>query len=412
VKSSAVLITFFLALILSASTSGQTQHDSKYKFSIDIPSDWSSSSYMDGTDKVYDYYSPDQNTAIQLRVFDADNRVTTDLLAQVYEASMLPDGTKKTSLEDLVSHNGIPGKQGIYEVNYNGNDVTLATFYTVQNNIGYVLTAIIPNVVYNQKKDEVQAVVRTFRIDGIGSPSQPTKKKKGPTGGLGGTLGGKPTTAPTFKIIGITLTDQVDASNNPIHPTSNFNTQTPEISAVVTYQGSTSEDLVVSWVYNDWDRTITSDAYNFTDNGGTGVVSLSKPNNGWPVGSYSVIFKLGEKTIRTLSFTIADQSSGSIPSGGSSGIAGVYNYTGRSDGKDLLNYWYITLNPDGTFVDKHQLKNDSYVSENKGKWKVESNKLTLTIPTNYGNGIQTVYTVSGNRLIRTTDSGVIFTFEK
>ena len=408
-----ILSILLLFAFAGTNLSAQTQRDNKYKFSIDIPSDWTSSSYKDGTDKVYDYYSADQNAAVQLRVFETDGQVTTDLLAQVYESSMLPAGTKKTSLNDHVSGNGIPGKLGIYGVNYNGNDVTLATFYTVQNNIGYVLTAILPNSMIQQKGDEVKAVTKSFKIDGF-SASSPAKKTKGPSGGgLGGTLGGKSTTTPTFKIIGITLTDQTDAANNPLHPTTVFHTETPEISAVVSYQGGSNEDLNVSWIYNDRDRVITSDDYTFdSKTGGTGVISLTKPTNGWPTGNYSIVFKMGGKTIRTVPFTVARQNSGGIPSGGNSAVAGVYNFTGRSDGKDLLNYWYITVNRDGTFVDRHQLKSGNYVSENKGTWKVEGDKLTLTIPTNYGDGIQTVYTVNGNRLTRKTDSGVIFTFEK
>ena len=405
-----ILSVLLLFAFAGTNLSAQLYHDNEYKFSVNIPSDWTSASNMDGTDKVFNYYSADQSTAVQLRVFKTDGRVTTDLLTQVYENSMLPAGTKKSSLDDYTSSNGISGKQGIYQVNYNGNDVTLATFYTVQNNIGYVLTAIVPNTMIQQKGDEVKAVTKSFKIDGLGASST-VKKSKGSPGGMGGVLKENPKTS-TFRIIGITLTEQVDAANRPVRPTNVFHTQTPEISAVVSYGGGATGDLIVSWVFNDMNRTITSDAYTFTDkSGGTGVVSITKPNNGWPVGNYSVVFKLGEKTIRTIPFTITRESAGGTPSGSNSNMAGVYNFIGRSDGKDLLNYWIITIKLNGTYVDKHQLKN-GYVSENNGTWKVEGDKLTLTIPTNYGNGIQTVYTINGNRLIRKTDSGVLFTFKK
>ncbi len=194
-KRSGLLITALLTLIIQLATAdiyAQWQQDNTYGFRIKLPNDWSKKSYMDGTDKVYDYYSPDENAAVQLRVFEAGGGVTTDLLVQVYEENMLPQGTHRESLNDHVSANGIPGKHGMYMLDYDGNGVFLSAFYTVQNNNAYVLTAIIPSVMLEQKGEEVKEITRSFILDGFNAPQQTevetnNDKPKGLNGLLGST---------------------------------------------------------------------------------------------------------------------------------------------------------------------------------------------------------------------------------
>ena len=185
-----VIIISFLLVIVSSNLFAQLQQDSKYGFKINIPADWSKSSSMDGTDKVYDYYSADQNAAIQLRVFEAGGAVTTDMLAQAYEQSYLPPGTQKQSLENHTSKNGIPGKQGSYILNYNETEVVMGNFYTVQNNIGYVLTVIIPSSMLEQKGPEVRQITQSFIIDGFEKTLVLKRETEKPKKGLSGLLGG------------------------------------------------------------------------------------------------------------------------------------------------------------------------------------------------------------------------------
>lgn len=163
--------------------------DSKYKFKINVPDSWSSNSYMDGSDKVYDFYSPDENIAIQLRTFEATAGVTTDLIAEIFEGSYLPEGSKQQSLDDHVSKNGIPGKLGIYSGNYNGNPITMSAFYTVQNGIGYVILVIVPTSMLEQKSPEIQSVTQSFIIDGFG-PQNGKKVKSTKLKGISGKVGG------------------------------------------------------------------------------------------------------------------------------------------------------------------------------------------------------------------------------
>jgi hypothetical protein len=178
------IISIFIVLI-SSNLFAQLQSDLKFGFSIDVPSNWSKNSYMDGTDKVFDYMSADENAAVQLRVFDASADITTSILAQVYEESMLPAGAQKISLNEQTT-NGIPCQEGAYLLDYNGNDIRLSALYIVQNNKGYVLTALIPSSMLRQKGAELQQIVQSFSIDGFKALT--AKQDKKPSG-LGGLMG-------------------------------------------------------------------------------------------------------------------------------------------------------------------------------------------------------------------------------
>ncbi len=188
-----IFIRSLLLVLFSLNCSGllcQWQFDNEYNFKINIPHSWNTNSYADGTDKVYDFYGPDENSAIQLRVFHTDGNLTSEVLSQVYEENMLPQGTKKESLVAHTSKNGIPGQQGVYIVNFNGNDVAMSSFFTVQNRIGYVLTAMIPTSLLEQKSDEVKQITQSFIIDGYENHTADQTFNNKPSG-IDGLVGGK-----------------------------------------------------------------------------------------------------------------------------------------------------------------------------------------------------------------------------
>jgi len=275
-----------LFIFVGSSIYGQWMVDRVYGFKINVPSTWSQNSSIDGTDKVYDLYSPDENAAIQIRAFEATSQFTVDLLVQVYEESMLPQGSTRESLTYHVSKQGIPGKQGIYTYYYNGTHISMGVFFALQNGMGYVISAIIPTSLLQQKTVQVKRVTESFTLLNNSYSS-------------GGTMNS------SFKITKIQLCDRLDQYNNAANHKRIFNTQTPEIHAAINFTGYTGNDLTVSWVYTNWNRTITRDKYNFTDGyGGVGVVSLSKPHNGWPIGDYKVIFEMDGKEIDSRTFEI------------------------------------------------------------------------------------------------------------
>jgi hypothetical protein len=79
----------------------------------------------------------------------------------------LPENIKKEGFYVHTTVNGISGKQGVYRLDYNGAEVAMSTFYTIQNNKGYVLSAIIPIDLLSQKFEEVKKITQSFIIDGV-----------------------------------------------------------------------------------------------------------------------------------------------------------------------------------------------------------------------------------------------------
>ncbi len=394
------ILSFCLVLLLiSSSALAQLQRDSRYGFTINIPSNWSKNSYMDGTDKVYDYYSPDENAAVQIRAFDAPAGLTLDLLVSVYEQQMLPAGAIHDGVKNHVSRTGIHGKQGTYRFNYNGTQVGMGVFFAIKNGNGYVVSAMIPTSMLQQKSLEVKSITQSFSLMSSSNSGGSTG------GGLSGLTGGTSAKS-NFRVTKITLCDQLDYNNRAVNPSTVFGTRTPEIHAVVEYEGYTSKSIVVKWLYGR-DRVITEDSYTFSKGqGGVGVVSLSKPNNDWPVGEYWVEFYEGPRVFKELRFNVKQQNTSA---GGSGSLAGKYRLLNRSDGQDLVNFHYIFIRDDGFMDEKYQPKDSgNYVGGGKGRWTRSGNTLTL----NFDDGTVQQLKISGDKIIRTTYDGVVFTFIK
>ncbi len=406
-KTLSILIISAFLILISSSLSAQLQRDSKYGFTINVPQKWSKNSYMDGTDKVYDFMSPDENAAVQLRAFEAPNGLTLDLLVNVFEEQMLPAGAIKESVQNHVSKTGIPGKLGTYGFNYNGIQVAMGVFYAIQNGNGYIISAMIPKSMLQEKSKEVKFVTESFSLS--------SSSNSGGSTGLGGLTGGTTSSSnsTSFKITDFILTDRVDANDNAINPTNKFNPQTREIFVVMKYQGGTNKDISASWIYKNSNRNISTDLYNFTSkNGGNAIVSITKPNNGWPTGNYSVEFRMGGSLIKELSFTVAQKSSGlggiSGSTGTSGSISGRYDLISRSDNNNGYNFLYFIFNNDGTMVEKHQPKNSgNYIGEHIGLWKVKGNMLEIQF--DWGTYS---YEINGNTLKHTDKQGVVSIYKK
>jgi len=180
-KNSALSLGF---LLMSGMCFGQNIVDTQWGFKLNIPSTWSKNIHMDGNDKVYDFYSSDQNAAVQLRIFSVTPQVTYKLLIPLYEQKMLASA-KRVALQDILSKNGISGKQGIYSMSYNSSKVDIAIFYTLQNKKAYILSALVASSVAENYRADLQSISASFKINGAGN--NPSVPKTG-LGGLGGRI--------------------------------------------------------------------------------------------------------------------------------------------------------------------------------------------------------------------------------
>ena len=420
-----ILMSFLLIVNVSFA---QLQTDRDYGFKINIPSSWSKSSYMDGTDKVYDYYSPDENAAVQLRVFEAGTGVTTDVLVQVYEENMIPVGSYKKSLKDHTSKNGIPGKQGVYTIDYAGTEVGMTAFYTVQNNKGYILTAVIPTSMMQQKGDEVKQITQSFTIDGFSPATANTTQGLTPNAGTQNRNGARPS--------GNTQTANTHSGNTftiRSHQAYDFKNKRVESLAASTgggfaiYSSSEAEPEVsgkfIITNHGDFGSVKTWDI-----NGLSNTQSHSRKNV--PLnrvciyqlrdGSYAkFIFTNLERSINNVvvlqcqveypvSTSRSTSRQNTTPSNSAS-LTGKYVKISRADGQDI---WYeetITFNSDGTQVSTMKGRNDP-VHANPGTWELNGD--ILTTKRSGGNHPQS-FKVQGNFLYNIDNSGqIISTYQK
>ncbi|PLX13430.1 MAG: hypothetical protein C0598_03640 [Marinilabiliales bacterium] len=379
-----IAVLAFMLLIVNG-LNAQWQTDIDYDFKIKVPTNWSKNVYFDGTDKVYDFYSPDENAAVQMRTFEAPAGLTLDLLVGVYEEQMIPAGAFKEGVKNHVSVTGIPGKQASYSFNYNGNQVGMGVFYAIQNGKAYVISAIIPVSMLEQKAVEVKSITQSFQL----LSAKPTGNKD------------------KFRVNKITLCDQLDYNNRAVNPKTEFSTKTPEIHAVVEYQGYTNKAITVKWIYKNNNRIITEDDYTFKKGqGGVGVVSLTKPYNDWPVGEYWVEFYEGPTVFKELRFDIKQSGSGGMK--GNTAISGRYDLISRSDGQQAYNFLYYVFNSDGTVTEKHQPKGSGgYVGEHTGLWTANGNKLQIKF--DWGTYD---YEIQGKTLKHTDKQGVVLIYRK
>jgi len=162
-----LILIFIIGFLVSQSVLNAKDYtDKKYKFSISVPSTWKVNIHKDGTDKVYDFLSPDENVFVQVRSFRAGPGLSMDLLTRVFEESYLPAKKQKQGLKSITSSNSIPGKHGSYLARYKGHEVGITVFYVIQKGQGYTVMAIVPTSMFRQKQTEISGILKSFRIPG------------------------------------------------------------------------------------------------------------------------------------------------------------------------------------------------------------------------------------------------------
>jgi len=418
-KSFFILISF---IFIASSAFSQWQVDQKYGMKINIPSDWSKKSYQDGTDQVYEFYSADQTVAVQLRAFSADPSLTLELLIQVYEQAMIPAGANRLSLNDHTSVNGIPGKQGVYQLNQGGTIISLAAFYVIQKGNAYVLTAIIPNEVLEKKSVEVKSVTQSFQINGF-EPTQQAQNTKVLPKPPGQNTGARPSNNSNSATAGNGQTGQ--RINMKSHQRLDFKTRKvgakgdiwalskcgpePEFEGKIQvtnytdFTSATQYNMQALQGMNFYDRTtvpLNKVCFVLLNDGSLAKMKVVQMDEYPEDCSY----------FATLEIEYPVGSSSTTSNANSNSIAGRYNFVSRSDGKVLTNYHYIVINNNGTYEEKYEPKNSpGYQGGNSGNWDSSQGTLYLR---HSGGGVTDTYRIQGNELHRTTSSGLTFIFRK
>ena len=176
----AMIMTFSLPLFAG----NEWVTDKQMNFKIKVPENYQRSRLVEGTDVVHAFLSPDQNVAVRIRSIPVNGVLSVDSLIQIFEQNIIKGAQRL--LVDNYTLNSIPGKIGGYKWLYNNIPVGLAIFYTVQNNIAYVIWVIVPENLYKQRVAEGDAITNTFtllskqsqKISDVGAGAMAKKNKK------------------------------------------------------------------------------------------------------------------------------------------------------------------------------------------------------------------------------------------
>ncbi len=280
--------------------------DRKYHFKISVPDSWKSDIRYDGSDKVYDFLSPDENVFIQVRAFPATKGLTIDLLTRVYEKEYLPTGSHRNTLETKTMPNGSAKSIGTYTGRINNREVIMGVYYILHRGTGYVLTTVIPAVLFSQKQNETRKILHSFVVEGL-SPSVGSNKKAARQTENHHTVS---RAIPPFQAVKITqavLGDKL-VNHTLLHPASRFQAETGKIFLQYRWQGegAVGHTLKITWIYQQNYRKIKQESLPFPAGRSKGGQTLfvARPSGGWPPGNYLVTFEIAGQTVKEIPFTI------------------------------------------------------------------------------------------------------------
>lgn len=163
-----------------AEASQQWVQDDQMNFKIKVPVDYQKNRIVEGTDVVHAFLSPDQNVAVRIRSIKVDKGATIDTVIKAFEQGIIAGAQKL--LDDKYQLNNISGKICGYKWKFNNIPVGLACFFTIQNNIAYIVWSIVPEQMFKQRTPETDAIINTFTIiapkASVASKAAPGKDSK------------------------------------------------------------------------------------------------------------------------------------------------------------------------------------------------------------------------------------------
>ncbi len=280
-KISYLMLLLFLPTFIMA----QWVTDKQYGFKIEVPSNWSKESAMEGTDKTHSFSDPTQNVFIQVRAFKAQG-ITADKISQVFESQYLPSANRVAF--EAYTLNNTPGKFAGYTMHVDGLDVGIGAFYAVKNGIGYVIWSMIETKHYNEYSGQGDAVMNTFTTF-----SSSARAVVIPS---------------SFKITNMKLGTQMTANYDILaqNETTIFDSDQEKIYVIWDWEGSAAgKTKTIKWYKGDKEIEVARQSFALgNEKQGYGYASIDRPNSGFQEGNYHVQIDFENKKQRSINFTI------------------------------------------------------------------------------------------------------------
>ena len=161
-KKKGLLCLIVLLFLVCGQSEAGLYKDKKFGFKMSPPDSWKTTVYADGTDSVFEAMSPDGNTMLRVRGIElpGPGSVSYELLQKIYQKEKV-SGASPYHKQD-VTLNGVDGKALLYHWKYNGMDINVLAWFAILPEKAYIVTRIIPDVLLEERVDDVNKVLATF----------------------------------------------------------------------------------------------------------------------------------------------------------------------------------------------------------------------------------------------------------
>jgi hypothetical protein len=284
-----LLAALLLCLFLAPSASAKWHQDDEWGFKIEVPDNWKERKFMQETDRVNAFVSPDQMVAVRVRAFKTRPGTNAEQVAGLFEKGVIK-GCERIDYKPLTV-NGLAGQFAAYKWTFNNTPVGVVTFYAVRGEIGYVVWMMTPSDKFQARHREGTDVMDTFTLVASGGS------------GLGGSL------ETGVRVTSIATGDQMAGDFELASVKTRFSPDTPYFHMVFEYDGEASAaPFLIKWVYVPENYLIDEVSLDMPEgSGGVGHSNLSKPDKGWPAGEYSVQIWRNNQKVKEARFSVSGQ---------------------------------------------------------------------------------------------------------
>lgn len=183
IRTSACLCLVVSSVLCSqahAQAKKQWIQDEGFGFKIQVPSDYQTSSHLEGTDKIHAFLSPDQNVAVRVRVIPLEaKRATSEQVEKIWRENVLLGAKKEGAQKDKL--NGIKGTTFGYRWTFNNTPCIVGAFVTVKRARAYVIWCLVPEPLFQKRMEEMSTITQSFQLLEQNAKPEVVKKTDNPS---------------------------------------------------------------------------------------------------------------------------------------------------------------------------------------------------------------------------------------
>ncbi|MDD3301011.1 MAG: hypothetical protein PHV91_09350, partial [Bacteroidales bacterium] len=293
-----IKLTLFL-LIMASVASAQTKwiEDSNMNYKIQVPANYQTNEFWEGSDKILALLSPDQNVAIRIRSFKVNNNVSKEQVIKTFSQNIIKGATQLVNQNHNL--NGMDGGLAGFRWKYNNINVIVAAFYTIQNGTAYIVWTLIPENLFASRNAESDAITNTFTVTYNQQQTAQTTNRVNPPQTTNSTTNTAPDATPIHRtpldskpnplmVTNIALGTGINNTLTITSPKETIDPAQKTIHLVATHNGrDNGKNFIVKWYSITQQCLVAENEYKPKTKGLNKVHSTIENIAGnWPTGEY------------------------------------------------------------------------------------------------------------------------------